>query len=117
MAEEGKKLIGLHLLQSDELDPPVARYEGSGDNDRIEKYEYEDGKVYINNDKYFEGITEKVWEYQIGGYQVLRKYLRSHKGRIMEGARRYCRIATALAKTIEMQEEIDEIFIEIEESV
>ncbi|MBS3742462.1 MAG: hypothetical protein KGY74_10110, partial [Candidatus Cloacimonetes bacterium] len=68
-------------------------------------------------DKYFEGIPQDVWEYQIGGYQVLRKYLRSRKDRIMDDARRFCRIATALAKTIEVQNEIDEIFMKIEESV
>jgi predicted helicase len=117
MAEQGRRLIGLHLLQSNELDPPVARYEGQGDNDRIEQYKYKDGRVYINKDKYFEGITKEVWEYEIGGYQVLRKYLRSRKNRLMQDARRYCQIATAIAKTIEIQNGLDEIFTKIEESV
>jgi predicted helicase len=117
MAEYGKRLIDLHLLQSSELDPPVARYEGQGDNDRIEQYKYKDGRVYINDEKYFEGITKEVWDYEIGGYQVMRKYLRSRKNRLMQDARHYCQIATAIAKTIEIQASLDEIFTQIEESV
>ena len=42
-------------------------------------------KSHINNDQYFEGITEEVWEYQIGGYQVCDKWLKDRKGRIITG--------------------------------
>jgi hypothetical protein len=109
----------LHLLKSAELDPPAARYQGGGANDRIERVEYdpESGRVSINDDKYFEGIEPDVWNYQIGGYQVLMKYLKDRKGRIMDDPRRYARIATALQKTIEIQKEIDEIYPQVEEAV
>jgi len=58
-----------------------------------------------------------VWNYHIGGYQVLRKYLKDRKGRIMDEAPRYCKIATALAKTIEIQKQIDNIYPEVEEEL
>jgi hypothetical protein len=35
----------------------------------------------------------------------------------MQDARHYCQIATAIAKTIEIQASLDEIFTQIEESV
>lgn len=119
MGELGKTSADLHLLKSPLLDPPVAKYQGYGDNDRIEKIAYweEEQRIYINENKYFEGIIPEVWNYHIGGYQVLSKYLKDRRGRDMEDAPRYCRLVTALQKTIEMQNRIDEIYPEIEKSV
>jgi hypothetical protein len=39
------------------------------------------GRMYINQTQYFEGIEPEVWEFQIGGYQVLNKWLKDRKGR------------------------------------
>ena len=119
MGEFGKELSDLHLLKSPALNPPVAKYQGSSDNDRIEKiiYQEDEQRIYINNNKYFEGIAPEVWNYHIGGYQVLHKYLKDRKSRIMDDAPRYCRIVTALSKTIEIQEKIDKIYPEIEKDL
>jgi len=116
MGELGKQLAELHLLKSPALDPPVAKYQGSGTNDRIEKitYKEDEQRIYINEDKYFEGVAPEVWNYYIGGYQVLQKYLKERKGRNMDDAPRYCRIVTALSKTIELQKQIDGIYPETE---
>jgi predicted helicase len=115
----GKELADLHLLKSPALDPPIAKYQGNGTNDRIEKitYKEDEQRIYINKDKYFEGIAPEVWSYHIGGYQVLQKYLKDRKGRNMDGAPRYCRIVTALSKTIEVQKQIDEIYPEVEKEL
>ncbi len=116
MAGLGKQLADLHLLKSPLLDSPVAKYQGSGSNDRIEKVAYngDEQRIYVNKEKYFEGITPEVWNYHIGGYQVLQKYLKDRKGRNIDDAPRYCRIVTALSKTIEIQKQIDEIYPEVE---
>ncbi|OQY09220.1 MAG: DNA methyltransferase [Desulfobacteraceae bacterium 4572_187] len=115
----GKELADLHLLKSPALNSPIAKYQGTGDNDRIEKIKYneDEQRIYINKDKYFEGITPEVWNYHIGGYQVLRKYLKDRKSRIMNDAPRYCHIVTALTKTIEIQKQIDEIYPEVEKEL
>ena len=112
----GRELADLHLLKSQALSPPVARYQGSSDNDRVEKitYKEDEQRIYINKDKYFEGIAPEVWNYHIGGYQVLNKYLKDRKGRIMDDAPHYCRIVTALSKTLKIQKKIDEIYPEVE---
>jgi len=88
IGELGKQLADLHLLKSPLLEMPVARYQGEGDNDRIEKIDYQETeqRIYINNEKYFEGVAPEVWNYYIGGYQVLPKYLKDRKGRILEDA-------------------------------
>jgi len=119
MGELGKQLANLHLFKSPLLDPPVARYQGSGDNDCIAKVDYQQNeqRLYINKDKYFEGIAPEVWNYYIGGYQVLSKYLKDRKGRIMDDAPHYCRIVTAIQKTIEIQRKIDTLYPEIEKGL
>ena len=119
MAGYGKKLVDLHLLKSTELDSPIARFQGKADN-RVEKLRYEKGKLYINNDQYFEGIISEVQEYQIGGYQVCDKWLKDRKGRhplSAEEIKHYCKVVTALQKTIEVQKEIDKIYPDVEKEV
>ena len=119
MGKLGKEVSDLHLLKSSALDPPIAKYQGSGTNDRIEKitYKEKEQRIYINNDKYFEGVAPEVWNYHIGGYQVLQKYLKDRKGRNMDDAPRYCRIVTALRKTIEIQKQIDEAYPDVEKKL
>ena len=119
MATLGRQLADLHLLKSTVLNTPVAKYEGGGDNDRIKKpvYDKDEERVYINADKYFTGIKPEVWEYQVGGYQVLSKYLKDRKGRIMDDPRHYCRVVTALEKTIDLQKQIDTIYPKVEKSI
>ena len=116
MGDYGEKLVELHLLKSSKLDTPVARFQGEG-NDRVEKLRYEKKKLYINDEQYFEGILPEVWEYQIGGYQVCEKWLKDRKGRVLslDDIKHYCKIVTALEKTIDVQAKIDSIYLEIEE--
>ena len=117
LAALGKKLVDLHLLKSSELDLPICRFQGKGDN-RVEKQAYneKEKRVYINDTQYFEGVEPEVWKYQIGGYQVLDKWLKDRKKRILttDDIKHYCRVVTALAKTIEIQTQIDEFYLEVE---
>jgi len=131
MAEFGERLVALHLmkpvgaiprLRRDvphelPLQKPIAKFQGKSDN-RVEKLQYSEkqNRVYINKDQYFEGITKEVWQYQIGGYQACRKWLRDRKNRSLslDDIKHYCRVATALQKTIEIQNEIDVVYPKVE---
>lgn len=115
MGKFGEKLADLHMLKSSELDPPVAKFQGQGDN-RVTKTDYEHYRIYINDGQYFEGMEPEVWKYQIGGYQVCDKWLkgRLRKKLILDDVKHYCRIITSLQKTIRIQRDIDIIFSEIE---
>ncbi|MFA7029271.1 MAG: type ISP restriction/modification enzyme [Candidatus Cloacimonadaceae bacterium] len=73
------------------------------------KYHEDQGTVQINLDKHFEGITPKLWNYHIGGYQVLHKYIKEHKNKILADPIHYCRMFTALAINIDLQAQIDQI--------
>ena len=118
MAEYGERLVELHLLKSSEIDTPIARFQGEGD-DKVEKLRYEKEKLYINNDQYFEGIPLEVWGYQVGGYQVCAKWLKDRKGKPLsvEETKHYCKIVTALKKTIEIQTKIDSTYLDIEKEI
>ena len=73
---------------------------GKEDNDKIEKTVYDERKkrIYINKTSILTTYRLEVWNYHIGGYQVLQKYLRDRKGRFMDDPRHFCRIITALTK-------------------
>lgn len=118
MVEYGKRLVDLHLLKSKELDPPMAKFQGRGSN-RIEKllYDEKQKRLYFNSSQYFEGISKEIWQYQIGGYQICSKWLKERKGRILslDGIKHYCKVVTALKKTIEIQKEIDKLYPKVEE--
>lgn len=120
MSEYGNRLVDLHLLKSQELDSPIARFQVEGGN-RVEKPKYDEnaGRVYINKEQYFEGISGEVWGYQIGGYQVCDKWLKDRKERILtlDEIQTYCRVVTALHKTIEIQKDIDKVYEEVEGTV
>ncbi len=79
-------------------------------NKKIEKLKYEDEKVWINKEQYFSNVKPEVWQYQIGGYQVCEKWLKDRKDRTLnvDDIQTYCKIVTALSKTIELQKEIDD---------
>ncbi len=117
MAEYGQKLVGLHLLKSTELDLPTAKFQGKGGN-KVQKLKYDEEKerLYINQDQYFTGITKEIWQYQIGGYQVCNKWLKDRKTRTLSlnDIKHYCKIATSLQKTIDIQQGIDNTYLEVE---
>lgn len=126
LAELGKELTELHLMKSDKLNDPIAKFQGKGPF-KIGKakkvgrnYQPEEERVYINKDgQYFEGIPSEVWEYQIGGYQVLDKWLYDRRERKLsnEEIQHYCKVATALYHTIALQKQIDELYAGMEEDV
>jgi predicted helicase len=121
----GQRLTELHLLCSAELDEPAARFVGAGDA-RVTKsksegffYEVAEQRVYINKTQNFAPVPEEVWEYQVGGYQVCEKWLKDRKGRKLDhkDIQTYCRIVTALKLTIEIQEELDALYPQIEKKL
>lgn len=48
------------------------------------RYDEMMGRVYFNKEQYFEGISNVVWEYQIGAYQVMAKYLKDRGVEVQE---------------------------------
>jgi hypothetical protein len=119
MAALGNELVDLHLMKSSRLNTFVSKFQGEGENDVIEEiiYRPEESRIYINSEKYFDNVKPEVWGYQIGGYQVLQKYLKDRKGRKMDDFVHYSQMISSLSYTIEIQHEIDKHYPETEKEV
>ena len=67
------------------------------------------GRVWINDQQYFEGIPEAVWHFPIGGYFPAERWLKDRKGRALsyEDKEVYPRIVAALGETRRLMSEID----------
>ena len=90
----GTELIDFHLLdeipQGNEY-KNMGAYCGEGNNIVVKpehtitknKGEIQE-RLYINKNQYFDNIPKKVYEFYIGGYQVLNKYLKDRKGKELQ---------------------------------
>jgi len=118
MAGLGAELVGLHLMKSDTTNRRTAKFEGKADN-LVGKVLYDEAKklVYINATQRFGPIDKEVWEYQVGGYQVMSKWLNDRKNRRLsvQDIKHYCKAAGAIAETIRLQRKIDLSYAGIEE--
>jgi len=109
----GKELVDLHLLKSSHLGETGIGVSESGSN-AVEKVSYDEDnqRVFINKERYFEGISKGVWEYRIGAYQVMEKYLKDRRKRklSLDEINHYMKVAKAIQLTMELQEKIDVVY-------
>jgi predicted helicase len=108
----GWALVQAHLLR--ELPRQgLAGYHGKGDHTvEAVRYSPEEQAVAINKTQCFKPVPQAVWDFHIGGYQVLDKYLKSRKGRVLslDEINHVSAIADSLAFTIEQMARIDEAY-------
>ena len=109
LAALGQSLIHWHLLKDVQI-PPRPRFEGEGDT-VVSRVRYEGGNVWINATQHFTDVPIEVWEYEIGAYQVCKKWLHDRRKSVLSHAevRQYCRILVAVAETLEIMAEIDAV--------
>ncbi len=118
----GIELIGLHVLNKESLNysfeklkdatigescysPSSKLTEAHERNPIISKkpaYNEPQQRLYINHSAYFRGVSEEIYGYRIGGYGVLDKYLKSHKGEPCDFDH-VSNIIKVIARTIEIQ--------------
>jgi len=102
-AKVGQRLRELHLL---EKVPKIKTTFPVADGNVVENVRFVDGKVYINKTQYFGNVPADVWNFYIGGYQPLQKYLKDRKGRILtfEEIQHYQKIVAVLQETMNITE-------------
>jgi hypothetical protein len=120
----GGEIRQIHLLESPKVEDFITTYPEGGDNiisRKITKnspgYEPDTdklGKVYINDEQYFDKVPLVAWEFYIGGYQPAQKWLKDRKERTLEfdDILHYQKIIVALSETDRLMKEIDKIEIE-----
>ena len=107
----GHTLIDAHLGRHEGMGTDVAtsRFEGEGDS-VVARVQYRDGHVWINRTQYFSDVPLAVWEFEIGSYQVCKKWLRDRRGEALSHAdiRQYRQVLAAVAETLRVMQAIDE---------
>jgi predicted helicase len=109
----GKELVELHLVKASALDETDIGFPKDGSR-KVEKisFDKDNQRVFINKEEYFEGISYEVWEYRIGAYQVMEKYLKDRKNRklSLDEINHYMKVTKAIRLTIELQHRIDKVY-------
>ncbi|GAA7967904.1 DNA methyltransferase [Helicobacter pylori] len=111
----GIELIGLHVLNQESLNYSFEKLKDAtiGESCYIEAHERNpiikkpshnkpEQRLYINHSAYFRGVSQEIYDYRIGGYCVLDKYLKSHKNEPCDFDH-VTRIIKVIARTIEIQ--------------
>ncbi len=109
----GIELIGLHVLNQESLNYSFEKLKDAtiGESYYIEAHErnpiikkpsHNEQRLYINHSAYFRGVSQEIYDYRIGGYCVLDKYLKSHKNEPCDFDH-VTRIIKVIARTIEIQ--------------
>ena len=119
----GKELRNLHLMYSSTVERFITTYPISGSNivtRSINKKDYEltnnernSGRVWVNDEQYFEDVPKIAWEFYIGGYQPAQKWLKDRKGRTLDhnDIFHYQKIIVALTETNRVMKEIDKVLV------
>jgi predicted helicase len=109
LADLGSDLVDAHLLRRLPR-PGLAKYHGKGGHavDGL-RYSPPEQAIWINKTQRFAPVPQNVWDFHIGGYQVLEKYLKSRKDRALslDEIDHVSAVADSLAFTIDQMEKID----------
>ena len=119
----GEVLVDIHLMKSLDLDYTFSKFEVVGDN-LVKKPIFTfttggDGRVYINETQYFSDISKEIWEFEVCGYQVLQKWLKERRNRVLSPGEilHYIKICRAIQLTIDYQQQIDRLYSELEKGI
>lgn len=119
----GKQIRELHLLESPKLDDYNTTFPVAGENVITRKITKNDpgfipesdnpniGKVWINEEQYFDKVPLIAWEFYIGGYQPAQKWLKDRHGRTLdfEAVLHYQKMIVVLTETDRLMKEVDEV--------
>jgi predicted helicase len=109
LSELGWRLVQVHLLR-EKPKGKLAAFHGKGTHEVDElAYSEVENSVRINAGQCFKPVPPAVWDFHIGGYRVVEKYLKSRKGRrlTLDEIDHFAATVKALAFTIEQMGRID----------
>lgn len=72
-------------------------------------YNEDTQELFVNESLHFTKVSKAVWEYKIGGYQVLAKYLDSHKDDEKMDFKHFENVIKILDKSLKIQVQIANI--------
>lgn len=107
----GEELIDLHLLKK--VPQSNAGYPNKGEHKiSYSKYNEEKKRLYINEKQYFENVKKEVYNYSIGGYKPIEKYIKAREILTLKDISHLIKVIAVIERTILLQEEIDKVWRE-----
>lgn len=107
----GEELIDLHLLKK--VPQSNAGYPNKGEHKiSYSKYNEEEKRLYINEKQYFENVKKEVYNYSIGGYKPIEKYIKAREILTLKDISHLIKVIAVIERTIYLQEEIDKVWRE-----
>ena len=107
----GEELIDLHLLKK--VPQNNAGYPNKGEHKiSYSKYNEEEKRLYINEKQYFENVKKEVYNYSIGGYKPIEKYIKERDILTLSDIKHLIKVIAVIERTIYLQEEIDKVWRE-----
>lgn len=117
MAAFGAELRRIHCMEDFDEPAEVELVGGDGApggralpvKPTVVKPVWKDGGVYIDKEVKFTNVAEDLWNFYIGGYQPLQKWLKDRKGRELsaEDVSHYKRMVRAIARTRDIMAKIE----------
>lgn len=121
LVKKGGELREYHLMEHEKSNKLITKFPVSGSNEIINKLTKTDpgfqltdtekklGRVWINDEQYFDNVPELAWNFYIGGYQPAQKWLKDRKDRKLsyEEIEHYQKIIVALVNTDRIMKGID----------
>ena len=106
----GGELIDLHLLKK--VPQSNAGYPNKGEH-KISycKYNEVEKRLYINEKQYFENVKKEVYDYSIGGYKPIEKYIKAREILTLKDISHLIKVIAVIERTIYLQEEIDKVWL------
>ncbi|EJF07621.1 putative helicase [Thiovulum sp. ES] len=109
----GKELADLHLLKHKIFSTPknwkLKKVGTDFELNLPKKAEiFLNGKIYFNSSTYLSGIADEVWNFHIGGYQVLYKWLADRNGKTLstDDLLHYIKIVVSLQETVKLMKKL-----------
>ena len=107
----GEELIDLHLLKK--VPQSNAGYPNKGEHKiSYSKYNEVEKRLYINEKQYFENVKKEVYNYSIGGYKPIEKYIKARDILTLKDISHLIKVIAVIERTIYLQEEIDKVWRE-----
>ena len=113
MQSLGNELIDLHLLKKSTQSNASYPIKGSH---KISfcKYNEEAKRIYINEEQYFDNVQAEVYNYSIGGYKPIEKYIKAREILTLKDISHLLKVMAIIERTIYLQREIDKVWGEAE---
>jgi hypothetical protein len=108
ISSAGMKLIDLNLMGS-QL-PIQVGFEVPGENE-IKSISYLKGNIWINKEQCLSNVPKSVWDYEICGYKVVDKWLKSRISKKLSSSEveHLMQVIETIRETIKLCSEIDDI--------